>query len=205
MTTSSGARCVSRLLFAAMGAAFCGQQAFADGVSIRDLSGARIDANWFRYINLRFGLAVDIPTRGYKYEVPENGSGLTLSSLSKPVVITLSTHWVINRFDAANNDVQRTISHLFDNAVVETLQKDGTVEYSVKKGDFYVIFGQFGNNTYYERLTVSSECPAIFNALKIFYPRNIEKDKDIDYLVTRMSKTLTATCKGEEGAGMIGQ
>jgi hypothetical protein len=61
MTTSSGASCVSRLLFAAMGAAFCGQQAFADEVSIRDLSGARIDSNWFRYINLRFGLAVDIP------------------------------------------------------------------------------------------------------------------------------------------------
>jgi hypothetical protein len=43
-----------------MGAAFFGQQAFADEVSIRDLSGARIDANWFRYINLRFGLAVTI-------------------------------------------------------------------------------------------------------------------------------------------------
>jgi len=186
-----------------MGAAFCGQQAFADEVSIRDLSGARIDANWFRYINLRFGLAVDIPTRGYKYEVPQNGSGLTLASLSKPVVITLYAHWVINLFDAANNDVQRTISHLFDNTVAETRQKNGTVEYSVKEGNFYVISGQFGNNTYYERLTVSSECPAIFNALRIFYPRNIEKD--LDYLVTRMSKTLTATCKGEEGAAMIRQ
>ena len=49
--------------------------------------------------------------------------GLTLSSLSKPVLITLDAHWVINHFDAANNDVQRTISHLFDNAVAETLQK----------------------------------------------------------------------------------
>ncbi len=187
-----------------MGAAFFGQQAsFADEVSIRDLSGARIDANWFRYINLRFGLAVDIPTRGYKYEVPENGAGLALSSLSRSVVITLDAHWVINHFDAANNDVQRTISHLFDNAVAETLQKNGTVEYSVKKGDFYVISGQFGNNTYYERLTVSSDCTAIYNALRIFYPRNIEKD--LDYLITRMSKTLTATCKGEEGAAMIGQ
>jgi hypothetical protein len=61
--------------------------------------------------------------------------------------------------------------------------------------------GHFGNNIYYERLTVSSRCPAIFNSLRIFYPRNIQKDFDL--VVTRISNTLTATCKGEEGPAFI--
>jgi hypothetical protein len=190
-----------RAAFAAIAIAFCGQQACADEVSIRDLSGARIDANWFRYINTRFGLAVDIPTRGYKYEVPVNSSGLTLSSPREEIVITLYAHWVVNVFEAANNDVQRTIAHLFDNAIAETLHKNGTVDYSARKEEFYVMSGHFGNSIYYERLIVSSRWPAIFNSLRIFYLKNMQKD--LDLVVTRMSNTLTATCKGEEGPAFI--
>ena len=173
----------------------------AEEVSLSDLSGAKIDNQWFRYVNRRFGLAIDIPTHDYSYDVPVNGSGLTLTSRDKATAITIYAHWVINVVDNANNDVSRSVSLLFDKAITETLEKRGTVEYSVKKDEFYVISGRFGNDMYYERLTVSPNCPAIFNSFRIFHPGHLEKTLDV--LVTRMSKSLTATCKGEEGAAHI--
>jgi hypothetical protein len=170
----------------------------ADEVLLSQLSGARIDSNWFRYVNSRFGVAIDIPTQGYRYELPANGSGLTLTSNDESVVITVSAHWVVNMFDGANNDVRKSISHLFDDAVADTIQKNGTVTYSVKKDEFYVISGNFGDNTYYERMTISPSCPAIFNGFRIFHPKALERS--LDRVVTRMSNSLRATCQGEEGA-----
>lgn len=172
--------------------------AYADDVSLSQLSGARINSDWFRYINSRFGVAIDIPTRGYRYELPVNGSGLTLTSNNGAIVITVSAHWVANMFDGANNDVRNSISHLFDDAVADTIKKEGTVTYSVKKDEFFVISGNFGDNTYYERMTISPRCPAIFNGFRIFHPRALERS--LDRVVTRMSNSLRATCQGEEGA-----
>jgi hypothetical protein len=118
--------------------------AYADEVTLAQLSGARINADSFRYVNLRFGLAVDIPTKGYRYDVPDNGSGLTLQS--KLVTITLYAHWVSNLVTDASNNVQNSISKLFDDTIADTLQKGGTVDYSVRKDDFYVISGMFDKN-----------------------------------------------------------
>jgi hypothetical protein len=166
--------------------------AYADEVTLAQLAGARINTDWFRYVNPRFGLAVDIPTKGYRYDVPVNGSGLTLQS--KLVTITLYAHFVSNVVPDAINNVQSSISQLFDDAIAETLQKGGTVDYSVRKDDFYVISGMFDKNVYYERLTISAKCPAIFNSLRIFYPSSMERR--LDGLVTRMSRSLRATCQG---------
>jgi len=182
--------------------AICVQSAaYAEEVSLSQLSGAQIDSNWFRYINPRFGVAIDIPTRGYRYEVPENGSGLTLTSNNGAVLITVFAHWVVNILDGADNNVRKSISQIFDNAVAETIQKGGTVTYSVKKDDFYVISGNFGDNSYYERMTISPRCSAIYNNFRILHPKTIEQS--LDGLVTRMFQSLRATCQGEEGAAQI--
>jgi hypothetical protein len=169
--------------------------AYADEVTLAQLSGGRINADWFRYVNLRFGLAVDIPTKGYRYDVPDNGSGLTLQS--KLVTITLYAHFVSNLVPDATNNVQSSISQLFDDAIAQTLQRDGTVDYSVRKDDFYVISGMFDKNVYYERLTISAKCPTIFSSIRIFHPNSLERR--LDGLVTRMSQSLRSTCQGEEG------
>jgi hypothetical protein len=76
-------------------------------------------------------------------------------------------HWVVNILDGADNNVRKSISQIFDNAVAETIQKGGTVTYSVKKDDFYVISGNFADNTYYERMTISPRCSAIYNNFRI--------------------------------------
>jgi len=83
-----------------------GVQAKAEDVTLKQLSGARIDSNWFRYLNSRFGLAIDIPTKGYRYTIPVNGSGLTLTSFDGDVVITIYAHFVVNLLETANNDVR---------------------------------------------------------------------------------------------------
>jgi len=175
-----------------------GVQAKAEDVTLKQLSGTRIDSNWFRYLNGRFGLAIDIPTKGYRYTVPVNGSGLTLTSLDGEVVITIYAHWVEFPLETANNDVRTSISKLFDMAVKDTLKDNGTVEYSVRRDNFYVISGKFGNNTYYERLTISDKCPAIFSSVRIFHPTRLEGR--LHQLTTRLSKSLKSTCTGAEGA-----
>jgi hypothetical protein len=192
---------IVKVLFTLLAIALSEFPVYAEEVSIKNLSGARIDDQWFRYINLRFGLAIDIPTTGYKYEIPVNGSGLTLTPPDRTTVITIYAHWVVNVVDSANNDVRRSVARLFDNAISETLQKGGAVEYSTKKDDFYVVSGRFGKNMFYERLVISATCPAIFNSFRIFHPAFLERT--LDPLVTRMSNSLAATCKGEDGAAFI--
>jgi len=88
--------------------------AYADEATLAQLTGTRINTDWFRYVNPRFGLAVDIPTKGYRYDVPVNGSGLNLQS--KLVTITLYAHFVSNVVPDATNNVQSSISQLFDDA-----------------------------------------------------------------------------------------
>jgi len=84
---------------------------------------------------------------------------------------------------------------------MDTLKKNGTVEYSVRRDSFYVISGNLGKNSFYERLTISDKCPAIFNSVRIFHPKRLEGR--LHQLTTRLSKSLKATCTGEEGAARI--
>lgn len=114
------------------------------------------------------------------------------------MTITIYAHRLINILDSSNNDVKRSISLLFDKAVTDTKSQKGIATYSVRKDDFYVVAGNFGPNTFYERLTISSDCPAIFNSLGIFYPR--ARERSLDSKAIRMSLSLRATCSGEEGA-----
>ena len=178
-----------------------GAKSRGEEVALADLSGARLDQSWFRYINPQYGVAIDIPASGYRYDVSADGSGLTLISVDKPVAITVYANRVRNVLEAANNDARRSIAMLFERRVAETVEKKGTVTYSVKNPDFYVISGNFNGDTYYERLTISAECPAIFSAVRIFHPTSLERS--LDGVVTRMSRSFRATCQGEEGAAKL--
>jgi hypothetical protein len=167
-------------------------------VPLADLPGKRIDKDWFRYRNTRFGLAIDIPARGYRYVLPVNGSGMAVicgdEKEEDRVTITIYTHWVVNLFDDANNNVDASIKYLFDKAVDETKAANGLMTYSMRKKQFYVISGHFGDNTFYERMIISPKCPAIFNSVRVFSPK--AREREIDKLVTRLSLSLRATCQG---------
>ena len=64
--------CLFRLIVLTLTLLLIQSRAFSKEIMLSQLSGARIDANWFRYTNLRFGAAIDIPSQGYRYEVPES-------------------------------------------------------------------------------------------------------------------------------------
>jgi hypothetical protein len=180
---------------------------------LADLSGKRIDADWFRYTNLRFGLAIDIPARGYRYVLPANGSGMAVISGDESIWITIYTHFVVNHpiffLNADDPDILNAaaaISRIYDYDTAETVASGSTITYSVKKKHFYVLSGHFQGKidqdttfTYYDRYLISPRCPHVFNSLRITYPKS--KERELDKFVTRLSRSLRATCQGDGEPG----
>ncbi len=171
-------------------------RAAAEELSLEQLPGARIDANWFRYANRKAGVAIDIPTKGFRYDVPAGGSDLTLTSNDGAITITVSAHGVRKVLGTAPNDARQSIARLFDTAVDNAHRKNGAITYKVKKDNFFVLSGVVDDNTYYERLNISPSCPAGFSALRVFHRKSLTSR--LNRLVTRMSLSLRATCQAEE-------
>jgi len=172
-------------------------KAMAEEVSLEQLPGARIDANWFRYVNRKAGVAIDIPTKGFRYEVPADGGDVTLRSNDGGVTITVSAHGVQKVLGTAPPDARRSIARLYDTAVDNAVRKNGAITYKIKKDNFFVLSGVVANNTYYERLNISPSCPSSFSALRVFHRKSLTSR--LNRLVTRMSLSLRATCHAEEG------
>jgi hypothetical protein len=168
-------------------------KAMAEEVALEQLPGARIDANWFRYANRKAGVAIDIPTNGFRYEVPAGGADLTLTSDDGAITITVSAHGVKNVLGTAPGDARRSVARLFDTAVDNAIRKHGAITYKVKKDNFFVLSGVVDDNTYYERLNVSPSCPDGFGALRVFHRKSLTSR--LNHLVTRMSLSLRATCQ----------
>ena len=127
------------ILLALLGLLFAGSQshsqeaeAFEGGeVPLADLPGKRIDSDWFRYTNRRFGLPIDIPARGYRYVLPVNGSGMAVTSGDEKIWITIYAHFVVNHpvFIANPDDPElasaaASISRIYDHEVAETWRRE---------------------------------------------------------------------------------
>jgi hypothetical protein len=172
-------------------------KATAEEVSLEQLPGGRIDDNWFRYANRKAGVAIDIPTKGFRYDVPAGGADLTLRSNDGAVTITVSAHGVRGVLGTASNDARRSVARLYETAVDNAVRKNGAITYKVKKDNFFVLSGVVDDNTYYERLNVSPSCPDGFGALRVFHRKALTSR--LNKLVTRMSLSLRATCPSREG------
>jgi hypothetical protein len=172
-------------------------KAIAEEVSLEQLPGARIDDSWFRYANRKAGVAVDIPAKGFRYDVPAEGADLTLTSNDGAITITVSAHGVRNVLGTATNDARHSVARLFDTAVDNARRKNGAITYKVKKDNFFVLSGVVDDNTYYERLNVSPSCPDGFASLRVFHRKLLTSR--LNNLVTRMSLSLRATCQSQEG------
>jgi hypothetical protein len=172
-------------------------KAIAEEVALDQLPGAPIDANWFRYANRKAGVAIDIPTKGFRYDVPAGGADLTLTSDDGAITITVSAHGVGKVLGTTPNDARRSVARLFDTAVDNAVRKHGAITYKVKKDNFFVLSGVVDNNTYYERLNVSPSCPDDFSALRVFHRKSLTSR--LNHLVTRMSLSLRATCQTQAG------
>jgi hypothetical protein len=204
------------IALAILGLLFAGSQsqgqedaAFQGGeLPLADLSGKRIDSDWFHYTNMRFGLAIDIPARGYRYVLPVNGSGMAVISADEKVWITIHSHFVVNHSNFSEDpdnpalgNAAASISRIYDHETAETLAAGNSITYSVKKKYFYVLSGHFKDDaahdtTYYDRYTISPRCPQVFSSLRITYPKS--KEREMSKFVTRLSRSLRSTCEGDD-------
>ena len=179
-------------------------------VPLSRLSGKRIDRDWFRYENGRFGLAIDIPARGYRYTIPINGSGVAVTSDDEKITMTILAHFTINNAafsddphdpDAFKNAAS-AVRRVYEHQVAGTLAEgDMTITYRAKKKYFYVVAGHYKgpageDKIYYDRYTVSPNCPHVFSSARITYPRS--KERELGKFVTRTSRSLRSTCSGED-------
>ena len=149
-------------------------------------------AAWFRYINARYGLRVDLPDNGFRQTLSPDGHGVTLTSSDRSITIAVHANWLDSILPVRTGSADTSIAALHDQAVAETRQKGGSVAYSIRRNDFYVISGTIGPAVYYERVAISPACPDVFNAIRLIYPQAIEHA--LDGLVTRVSLSLRALC-----------
>jgi hypothetical protein len=94
-----------------------------------------------------------------------------------------------------------SLTRIYDQQAAAAAADGSTVTYRVKKKYFYVLSGNFKNKadqdtTYYERVAISPRCPHIFNRFQITYPKS--KEDELSKFVTRLSRSLRATCQGDD-------
>ena len=152
----------------------------------------RTESGWLGYLNARFGLRIDLPASGFRQQLSPDGSGITLTSLDRAVIIAVHANWLQSILPGATDRAGRSIASLHGQAIAETEQKGGDVTYSVQRDDFYVISGTIGSSVYYERVAISPACPDVFDAVRLTYPQALERA--LDPLVTRVSLSLRAVC-----------
>jgi hypothetical protein len=191
LATTGRGRGLIRGLSAAIAATAFGCIAQAEPVE-GPPSTSQSDPGWFRYLNARFGLRVDLPENGFHQELSPNGSGITLTSSGRGITINVHANWLGSILPDATDSTVRSIASLHQQAVAETRQKGGNVTYSIRHNEFYVISGNLGTMVYYERVAISPACPDVFNAIRVKYPQAIERE--LDPLVTRVSSSLRAVC-----------
>jgi hypothetical protein len=150
------------------------------------------DPGWVRYINARFGLRVDLPESGFRQTLSPDGHGVTLTSRDRAITIEVHANWLGSILPDATESAGKSIATLHGHAMAQTRQKGGSVTYSLRRDDFYVISGTLGATVYYERVAISPVCPDVFNAIRVKYPQAIEQE--LDRLVTRVSLSLRAAC-----------
>jgi hypothetical protein len=150
------------------------------------------EPGWFRYINARYGLRVDLPDSGFRQALAPDGHGITLVSPDRAVIIAVHANWLDRILAAPSRSAGRSIAALHEQAIAETRQKGGSVTYSVRHDDFYVISGALGPAVYYERVAISPACPDVLNAIRVTYPQGVEQE--LDAIVRRISLSLRAMC-----------
>ena len=151
-----------------------------------------VPSGWVGYLNARFGLRVDLPASGFRHELAPNGSGVTLTSSDGAVTIVAHANRVASVLPAAGRDAAQNVATLLDDALAQTRRNGGSVTYSVRHSDFYVISGYLGDRIYYERLAISPACPGVFDAIRVTYPPHAKPA--LDPIVTRVSRSLQAVC-----------
>jgi len=164
-------------------------------VTIENVPGQRIDANWYRYLNARYGVGVDIPATGFSYELSGNGDGVTLTSADgeKSIAVYGSQDIDLNETDsdpvsAFATLAEEQIDAMRLGAVNIVHDRIEPLWFEVSTTDAVFL--------YYQKGLLSPNCPTFTTNLWIKYP--ITDAKEFDSVVQRMSMSLVGNCSTVE-------
>ena len=138
---------------------------------------------WKRYVNARFGFAVDYPPTLVASREPDNGGGREFHTADKDFSLTAVGHF-LGAVDEAESLETRWQEELRD------LGK--SVTYKRKTRDWYVVSGVKEGVEYYHKVAVKGRNWA---AIRITYPH--AKNKLYDPWVERISRSFVPFLQGD--------
>jgi hypothetical protein len=160
-------------------------------VTIEELPGRRIDADWYRYVNARYGVGVDLPALGFSYELSGDGDGVTLSSADgeKSISVYGSQDIGLNETDSDPVAAFATLAEAQIDAmrlgavnIVHDRIEPLWFEVSTTDAEFL----------YYQKGLLSLNCPTFTTNLWIKYPNTAAQE--FDSVRKRMSMSLAGNC-----------
>jgi hypothetical protein len=164
-------------------------------VTIEKVPGQRIDAQWYRYLNARFGFGVDLPATGFSYELSANGDGVTLTSANseKSIAVYGSQDIELNTADSNPLAAFATVAE----EQVDAMRLGGVnIVHERIEPLWFELSTTDVEFLYYQKGLLSPECPTFTTNLWIKYPNT--DAKEFDSVAQRMSTSLVGNCSTVE-------
>ena len=160
-------------------------------VTIEEVPGRRIDADWYRYLNARYGVGVDIPARGFFYELSDNGDGVTLTSADGRTSISVYGSQDVDAGETGGDPVKAFATLAEEQIDAMRLGAVNIVHDRIEPLWFEVSTTDT-EFLYYQKGLLSLNCPTVTANLWIKYA-NTEAE-EFDAAVKRMSSSLAGNC-----------
>lgn len=163
--------------------------------TIENVPGQRIDANWYRYLNARYGIGVDIPATGFSYELSENGDEVALSSADgeKSIAVYASEDTDVHETDT---DPVATFATLAEEQIDAMRLGAVNIVHDRIEPLWFEVSTTDDEFLYYQKGVLSSSCPTFTTTLWIKYPNAAAKE--FDTVFQRMSTSLVVNCSTVE-------
>ncbi len=159
-------------------------------VTIEAVPGRRIDAEWHRYLNARYGVGVDIPASGFSYELSDNGDGVELSSADGEKSIAVYGSQDIGLQETGGDPVA-AFARLAEDKSTPCGSAPSTSS-RITSNPCGSRFRRRAEFLYYQKSLLSLDCPTFTTNLWIKYPNR--DAEEFDAVRKRMSASLTGNC-----------
>ncbi len=164
-------------------------------VTIEEVPGQRIDADWYRYRNARYGVGVDIPARGFFYELSGNSDGVTLTSADGAKSISVYGSQDID-LNETNSDPVAAFAALAEEQIDAMRLGAVNIVHDRIEPLWFEVSTTDAAFLYYQKGLLSLNCPSFSTNLWIKYLRT--DAQEFGSVVKRMSTSLVGNCSTVE-------
>lgn len=165
-----------------------------EAVELADVPGQPIDAAWYRYANMQYGIEDDIPAQGYAYELSEAGDELSLDSADGERSISVYGSQDVDP-RLTGNELKLAFAALAA-AQIDAMRLGG-IEITQEHIEplWFEVSATDATYLYYQKGLVSEHCPTLTANLWIKFP--VEAQSTFDEVVKRMSQSLSIECAAQ--------